>query len=53
MNELRLSLTDEELAVTLEALDLVADAVERDGERLVSAVLLRGVVQKMRRAIGR
>jgi hypothetical protein len=49
--QITLDLDEAELAHTLEALGGVVDIVERRSDELVAAVILRGVIAKILRAI--
>jgi hypothetical protein len=49
--QLTLDLDEAELAHTLEALVAVVDILERRGDELVAAVILRDVIAKILRAI--
>lgn len=49
--QISLDLEDAELAHMLEALGAVVDIIERRSDELVAAVVLRGVIAKILRAI--
>ena len=46
-----IEMTATELAHTLDALDAVADIIERESDELVAAIIMRDVVDKIYRAV--